>query len=304
LFIVNENAIKDILIRSTLLGENLGNCLETRSCTIISSLDNLTYDEIKDYKVIFLYDYRYANSSVWRTLERFIRGGGVVFVDTFLSTDMENSILGVKSTVIKVKGRLNLSSDIYDASKFSEFDDNGDYWVSTVYSGDLIPLIKYGDYTVLGYKEIGNGRIYFVGLSLFYHSIVKNNQYEQSVLRNLIAQQLESSFKYWVAQPTNEKITVIISTDSTATISISENYYPYWRAKLNGREIPVRRNEFAGTIELDIPRGTWILELEYVYPWSILDLLSLAAFTAITAYIGLGECVESRVFQTLLSRIH
>jgi len=42
-----------------------------------------------------------------------------------------------------------------------------------------------------------------------------------------------------------------------------------------------------GIIELDIPRGTWILELEYVYPWSLLDMLSLVAFTTITAYIGL-----------------
>jgi len=304
LFIGNENAIRNILIQSTFLGENLSNCLETRSCTIINNLDNLTYDEIKNYKIIFLYSYHYTNSSIWKILEKFIREGGIVFVDTFLSSDMENSILGVSSMVIKVKGKLNLSSDIYDVEKFSEFEDNGNYWVSTAYSGDLIPLIRYENYTILGYKEIGNGRIYFIGLSLFYHSIVKNNPYEQSILRNLIAQHLKSSFKYWIAQLTNEKITVIISADSTATISISENYYPYWRAKLNGREIPVRKNEFAGTIELDIPRGTWILELEYVYPWSILDLLSLAAFTAITAYIGLGECVENRVLQTLLSRIH
>jgi len=64
------------------------------------------------------------------------------------------------------------------------------------------------------------------------------------------------------------------------------------------------KNEFAGTIELDIPRGTWILELECEYPWNFLDMLSLVAFTTITAYIGLGECVESRVFEMLLSRIH
>jgi len=285
LFMGNKNAIKDILIRPTFLGENLSNCLETGGCTIISDLDNLTYDEIKDYKIIFLYNYHYTNSSVWKILEKFIREGGIVFVDTFLSTDMENSILGVNSVVIKVKGKLNLSSDIYNTEKFSEFEDNGNYWVGTVYSGDLISLIKYENYTILGYKEIGKGRIYFVGLSLFYHSIVKNNQYEQSILRNLITQHLKPNFKYWITQLTNEKITVTISTDSTATISISENYYPYWKAKLNGKEIPIRKNEFAGTIELDIPRSIWILELEYKYPWKALDLFSLFSFLFIIAIV-------------------
>lgn len=285
LFIGSENAIKDILIRSTFLGENLSNCLETKNCTIINNLDSLTYNEIKNYKIIFLYSYHYTNSSVWKILERFIREGGIVFVDTFLSSDMENSILGVNSTVIKVKGKLDLPSDMYDMEKFSEFEDNGNYWVSTTYSGDLIPLIKYENYTVLGYKEIGNGRIYFIGLSLFYHSIVKNNQYEQSILRNLIAQHLKSNFKYWISQLTNEKITVIISTDSAATISISENDYPYWGAKLNGKEIPIRKNEFAGTIELEISKGTWILELEYRYPWKVLDLFSLFSFLFIITIV-------------------
>ncbi|MDV3103956.1 6-pyruvoyl-tetrahydropterin synthase-related protein [Thermococcus waiotapuensis] len=231
---------------------------------------------LSSYSLVILNGYKYRDVGVWFDLQEYVKNGGVLVINTFRSPDAEAERLGVRSLIVKVQGRANLSSTVFNASEFSEFQYEGQPWTATAYNGDIVPLIRLENLTVLGYKDYGRGRVYFVGLNLPYHAVYSNNDYEKSILRGLLTPYLQvPELNYTVLELGDGRIKLRYGLERPSKVIVSENYFPHWKAKVDGEMVSVERNNEFGLIELNLPAGEHELELGFEDPFLPLRYLSL-----------------------------
>jgi hypothetical protein len=62
-------------------------------------------------------------------------------------------------------------------------------------------------------------------------------------------------------------IRATVSADAPSWLVINESYYPYWRASLGGRDVPLYR-AFTGLMAVRLPAGRQELALEFSPPFS------------------------------------
>jgi uncharacterized membrane protein len=246
-------------------------------------------DRLEQYSIVILNSYRYRDPIVWFKLKDYVKKGGILVVNTFPSPDEDARRFGVESRVVKVLGRVNLSSETYNVSAFSNFTYEGQPWTATVYRGDLTPLIRLGNYTVLGYKNYGLGRIYFVGLNLPYHAVYTNNAYEKAILKELLKKYAKPpEVSYRVLEVNDEYIKLKFNLSHASTVVVSENYYPYWRAYIDGKEVRTEKNGEFDLIEASLPSGSHVLELEFKDPFIPLRYLSLLSLIMMPLILALN----------------
>ncbi|EEB73154.1 6-pyruvoyl-tetrahydropterin synthase-related protein [Thermococcus sp. AM4] len=242
---------------------------------------------LNEYSVVILDGYKYRDPLVWRKLEEYVKSGGVLVVNTFRSPDAMATRLGVKSVIVHVKGRANLTSSVYNVSAFSNFTYEGDAWTATVYEGNLTPLIKLGNATVLGFRDIGMGRVYFIGLNLPYHAVYTKNEYEAMILKDLLSEYITApSVDYRVVRWKDGELILRYRTERSTAVILAENYYPHWRAYVDGREIKVSKDGNLGLIELSLPGGEHELRLNFEDPYRPLRWLSLGSLIAALVFLA------------------
>lgn len=250
---------------------------------------------LSNYSLIILNNYKYRDPIVWRRLEDYVASGGVLVINTFRSPDAEANLFGVRSVIVKVYGRPDLSSETYNVSLFSNFTYEGRPWTATAYIGDLDSLIKMGNLTVLGVKNIGRGKVYFVGLNLPYHAVYTNNSYEARVLSSIISRYIvPAKIMYRIVEFSDEKIVVDYTADKYTSAIISENYYPNWKAYIDGARANIMRDEKFGLIKLQLPAGKHRLVLVYEDPYVPLRYLSVASIIAVILFLILGRIMHRR----------
>lgn len=237
---------------------------------------------LSDYSLIILNGYKYRDPTVWIKLEEYVEGGGTLIVNTFRTPDAEGVILGVRSMIVRVNGTANLTSPIYDTTRFSNFTYEGGAWVATAYTGDLKPLVKMGNLTVLGVKEIGEGRVYFVGLNLPYHAVYTGNSYEASILANITSKYITPPrLNYTINEIKDGEITFNYTLDRDSMVLASENYYPYWKAYIDGAPTQVEKDDKYGLIMIKLPKGSHEVKLVFHDPYQPLKYISLASLIAV-----------------------
>ncbi|WP_456366961.1 6-pyruvoyl-tetrahydropterin synthase-related protein [Thermococcus sp.] len=242
--------------------------------------------KLSSYSLVILNGYSYRDVGVWFDLQEYVRNGGVLVVNTFRSPDAEAERMGVRSFIVKVYGEVNLSSTVFNTSKFSKFQYEGQPWTATAYTGNLMPIITLGNLTVLGYKDYGKGRVYFVGLNLPYHSVYANNDYEKYLLRKLLAPYLRvPELNYTVLEFGDGRIRLRYSIERPSGVIVSENYFPHWEARVDGKKVPVEENGEFGLIELNLPAGEHELELVFHDPFTPLRYLSLLSLLLVLGYL-------------------
>ncbi|ASJ01194.1 6-pyruvoyl-tetrahydropterin synthase-related protein [Thermococcus gorgonarius] len=113
--------------------------------------------ELSSYSLVILNGYKYRDVGAWFDLQEYVKNGGILVVNTFRSPDAEAERMGVRSLIVKVQGRANLSSTFFNTSKFSEFQYEGQPWTATAYTGSIVPLIKFGTLRFLAIKIMAKG---------------------------------------------------------------------------------------------------------------------------------------------------
>ncbi|MBN1263790.1 MAG: hypothetical protein JW991_05575 [Candidatus Pacebacteria bacterium] len=170
-------------------------------------VDDYSLRELEDFDLLILHGYRYHDkSNAWATIDRFVRGGGRLFVDTgwqYLCPDWGSKngggvVLREPAPVMETTwGEISPQWDSLEISpllgsfetrEFKPFLWEGSSWGAAIAKeSDLSEraeaLIKDKKGIVLARREVGSGRIVWSGLNLFSHAQGAEGEKEIELIR-------------------------------------------------------------------------------------------------------------------------
>jgi len=178
------------------------------------------------------------------------------------------SFLNVDSIVIDVEGAVDLiiEDDKLKNLTFEPFYYEGEAWRSLVYMNldNELLKIKKGDetYAILGYKILNGKKVYFIGLNLFYHTLLTKDKNTEKLLRNLIETQEKSynEIEFNNFSMEDESISFDYRAENETWTVVSVTWSPNWRAYSDGEDIEI--HNFENLIFLKLPGGKHQIEIE------------------------------------------
>ena len=246
-------------------------------------LDDYSLADLQGYSEVILYDYRYGSWKAWATVLEYVARGGTIVVDTYRSPDMMRMIpgTGLRSEIKKHMGILELR--LWNGSILRlNLSYEGGAWVSTIYSGKCAKrLVVLGNNTVIGLEKHGQGRIYLVGLNLFYYAYYKRDKALRSLLHRILAPPREHLVLRLVSWR-DGYMRIRYESSTSFSLVVAEAWYPYWRAYLDSKAIKVYREKHS-LLLLRLPGGSHVVDLVFRDPFIVLRYVSLAASLAILA---------------------
>ena len=160
---------------------------------------------------------------------------------------------------------------------------------------EVIAAIRYQgeEYPLLGYRNWGAGRIWFVGFNLFYAL----DTAEAFEARNLVADTLLAGtgvnrdlelppFGVEGLERAPDRVQFRYDADTPANIILSMTYFPRWQATVDDTAVELQNYEHL--IQLNLPAGGHTVTLTY-QPYSRVSLLGFAV--SALALLALGFTV-------------
>ncbi|WP_153012519.1 6-pyruvoyl-tetrahydropterin synthase-related protein [Pyrococcus kukulkanii] len=205
-----------------------------------------------------------------RILLEFVKEGGTLIV----IPERAGKFLGTKSVLIAMPNVTGFAPFVYE----------GKTWYGSVFQGNLTPIIKVGNYTLIGFRDVGKGRIYFIGGNLLFHSLYWNSSKELSRIFSLVKNK-NVSLGYKDFMISDTRFSATITSTSRATVIVSIAYYPYWKIYIDGKEVKVWRDYRTGLMVVSIPGGIHKIEGVYRDPFINLRYYSLLGWMLAGAYV-------------------
>jgi hypothetical protein len=218
-----------------------------------SDLTKISYEELKNFDALLLYNYRYSNyHRAWSKLEKYVEEGGKIFIDTgtevkeargynlpkiFPSDRLERKSLGsswqLKGKEEDILREVNLNN--FAPPLFDQEEWNFSYPVdpTDLRKNSEVILTNY-DKPILTRIKLGTGKVIWSGMNLPYH-IVRYKQKDeiklfQNILENLINFKTNLSYQSIWQRPSPQK--VIIRGDHKKGVLFKESAFRGWRAKV------------------------------------------------------------------------
>ncbi len=279
------------------------------------SLSHLSPDEMQDYAAIGLYRFEHSTSAINQDedfLTEYLEEGGRLILEL---SGMEE-VFGRTLDLLGVNV-LRLSFPVTMRVRWA--DELGDFpvalpldvvapegWSGAVYQGldAVYGEVEFGDewYPILGYKDVGGGRAWYIGLNLLYYAQLQGNEEIVSAIRDLTLEELAINQEV-LLEPVNysdfeahgRSLSFETKLDeSLHQVLLSYTYSPRWRASIDGEEIPLAVYE--NLIQLSLPRGEHEIRIQYQAFGTIWPILGL--FISVLGVIGLvaGGVIERRIF--------
>lgn len=261
--------------------------------------------------------YRFENSgplpqSDVDRLTRYLNAGGTIITDLSGMEDRFGKTLdffGVTVVKLNLAGSMDLSWEGEAAGlpqnlALGALAPEG--WSGAAYQGldGVLGRVSYEgrSFDVLGYRDVGQGRIWFVGLNLLFYAQEAGNQDMVDRLRDIVLQgvRLDTSVVYpeiavsnWNADGTGLTFNYQTSKDVKSAL-VSFTYSPRFRASIDGQPVPLA--DFEHLMKISLPAGQHSVSVTYhpygtVWPW--LGLLAL--FLGVLAAGG-AEVYERRTY--------
>jgi len=287
-------------------------------------LDDLKINELKNFDLVVLSQYQYDNfNKAWGTLEKFVKEGGSLFIDTgaeVKESDSKTLPLGVKempavfpskATTREPLGRnWDLTITDYSITKGIDFAQfypllfDGAPWKlsfvldeSDLRDGAEVILRQTGR-PVLVTQRLGEGRVIWSGLNLPYYALHYQAVEEAKLLRQIISWGTnglgETKPEFIVERPRPEKVKV--SGNNFTGVLFKENFDFGWKAKVNGKKIKVHP---AGIdfMYVRVPESTEKpIKVEITYRGTFLNwflfIISLISLVAALKYVITGSLVK------------
>ena len=231
-------------------------------------LEDIKSINLSDFDAVFLYDYRYKHeksfnkypSDPWDKLAAYVRNGGKLFLETgseVKESDIKNlpvrelpEVFPVNKTAFGQLGNAwQLTSENPDflsavkTDNFSPLIYNDSAWkLSYALPADLRTnaqaVLRQEGKVILASYTLGQGKVYWSGLTLPYHIKTYNNWEESQLFRKildeLVGMKDEGVLSFDFSRPKSEKIE--LSGRDFSGVLFKENINPGWQAKVNGEK--------------------------------------------------------------------
>jgi hypothetical protein len=192
-----ENYLEEVLDYKYFVLYDLGKYKMGKSVYV----DNYSLEELSEYPLIFLYNFRWHNQRrAENLLLDYVRQGGKVVVDLSGNTKGHNynvdasSFLGMlverkafpKNPNITFDEGLELSG-----VEFSPFTVEGKEWYGASYkkienSSQIRSLVQVDSELLVGEQKLGEGKIYWIGYNFVWHAFISENKSEQKLIQRLV----------------------------------------------------------------------------------------------------------------------
>jgi len=234
-------------------------------------IDSYSSDELKKFKVLVLYDYRFRDSRrAAELLKSFVENGGGVVMESNMFADEERSfgeilpVYGVEHANFGKKWRLSLTADGEEAlgdialSKFGEAVFLEGPWGVAVAKGTTDGargFLREADRPILAGGDFGKGRVVWSGMNLPYHINSYTNEEESKLWGKLLnwAGRIEGLeiFEYpednnsliyetatFSAEFVNPEERIVTVKKPVSGVLLKEFYFPNWHAHImrNGKK--------------------------------------------------------------------
>ncbi|AEC51831.1 hypothetical protein PNA2_0915 [Pyrococcus sp. NA2] len=161
---------------------------------------------------------------------------------------------------------------------FAEFKYEGGPWYGPVFS-NVTPILTFDDKILIGEKKVGKGKVYLIGGNLIFHALYTNSMNEIELIKRIANVSMKP-----LPLLTRDRGYIKVKVEEPSVIRIAEAYYPYWRAKLNGKDVDIIRDDRTGVMIVPV-NESGVLELEFKDPFERLRLYSLVAWLILLSYI-------------------
>jgi uncharacterized membrane protein len=262
---------------------------------------NSSYIEDYDKKYLSLFDEIILYGFAYRDKEKaeniisdFVKNGGTVIIDMSGVKgewwEQDISFFNISTVPFDFLGKVTITKN-EDTSilsgvdlAFSSFESprsfktvggepiyRGDSWRSIGYlnldNNYLDITLKEEHYSILGIKNIIGGKIYFVGLNLFYHTFLVEDKNTFRLLGNLLEIGKPktkiglSNLTIFNEEWGDEMVKFSYETKHETPALISISYSPHWKTTIDGKEVKVYNHE--NLILLFLPKGTHDVKIIY-----------------------------------------
>ncbi|GAB6136485.1 6-pyruvoyl-tetrahydropterin synthase-related protein [Thermococcus prieurii] len=236
---------------------------------------------------VIIYSGNPDNETAKRLL-KFLKGGGtLVWVP-----NKAGVLFGVNASVRMINSS-ELSSAVYNVSRFAQFRYGNSPWYGPVFT-NVTPLVRMGNWTLIGVKRVGRGTLYALGGNFLYHIAYTGSRYELRILRDLIPPE-----KIKIERLTRGEgsYSFEVTTEGSALLRVSEAYFPYWNVRVNGHEVKVTRDDRTGLTLINVGKGASEVSAVFKDPlerlryysalaWAILALYALMKFAPMRRLSG------------------
>jgi len=249
-------------------------------------------------------------------LREWVEDGGTLIMDLSNLPAPHHAgfqIFGVQTFSYLITMNNPIQSDILGFPDLFTLPAGIDQWVgNTYYDLDEVLLsinIEGEIYPMLGYKDVGQGRVWFIGFNLFYWLDL---QHDPSITQNLVKMILADTDVYQdltlpalnihQKQYHHATLTLDYSLEQDQYVILSQTYFPRWQASIDGQPIEIENHQHL--IALNLPSGQHQLKLIYE-PYSIISLFSFGVSVfGLLLLVGVLIFLRIQEVLTVQDRIH
>jgi len=258
-------------------------------------VDDYRLEELTPFKLIVLYNYRYhSKEKAFLLLETYVKQGGNLIWETANSLDADGSLPEPapvsqlkKQEVKKAWDFASFEPELttgVDLNAFSPMIYKENVWrvswaVATDFrSGTKGILGKDGQWVAVS-RDYGKGKIIWTGFNFLYHISMQKNLEEAQLLAKMLTwlgvgkEKEKANFQAEFVHPEKR----VVSLDQPARgVLFKENYYPKWRAYLEGQGRQEIFQAGPGMMYVLLPAKTsFPAKLVFEYQCSLIDLLGI-----------------------------
>jgi hypothetical protein len=273
--------------RMLVLGDGLPPALMTYPFaeeSVYLQLSQLPAGALERYPAVALFRFESNPSAVasdQARLQSYLETGGTVIVDL---SGMENAFgqtlqfLGVNVTRLAFTSEIPLrwadslaSANLPTSLQLDDISPEG--WSGATYSG-LDGVLAEAEYNgqwwpVLGYRNIGKGKAWFIGLNLLYYSQLSGQTQiamtvrQQTIGKTDVDQSLRMKpLPLTVWSPSSRGLVAVVDAPHPLPeVVLSYTYSPRWRVYVDGQ--PQAAANYEHLIEISLPSGTHRIEVRY-----------------------------------------
>jgi hypothetical protein len=267
------------------------------------NVDDYPTAYLDHFNLIYLYDFAYHDSAqLSQRIRSWVAAGKTVVLD--LTGMPDSALLGAVPLAIDVPAqprfRAGAEADMaFEQIADQPFGDSVEPWRGISYAGLDGSLLDVQDsagtmHPIIGFRTVGDGRVYFVGLNWATHTLLTKDRaasaaldsfFERAHPRRALGQ---PGFAVQAKTPVADTWEFSYQTSEPTMVMVSETWSPHWQAQLDGQPLAVYNHE--QLIALQLPPGTHRVTFQYqptsiqVAGWGLTGVSALLAAFLIVTY--------------------